>query len=157
MIPPVLIRRLNDFLTEFAVKYYEFLGLQNIRKVSYPEENYDIYFLSYNFPESTSFGAHWTNRQGVLQLKYQHGSENDESFKVHNGNSDPGKGFGHVCISVDNIQAACQRIEDAGYHFKKKLSDGRMRNIAFALDPDDYWVCDLQWQLLVASILTMVI
>lgn len=38
----------------------------------------------------------------------------------------------------DNIQAACQRIEDAGYKFQKKLTDGKMRNIAFALDPDGY-------------------
>lgn len=96
--------------------------------------------MAYNFPESRSFERHCTDRQGGLQLKYQHGSETDESFKVHNGNSDPGKGFGHVCISVDNIQAACQRIEDAGYRFKKKLSDGHMRYIAFILDPDDYWV-----------------
>ena len=42
--------------------------------------------------------------------------------------------------TIDNIQAACQRIEDAGYKFQKKLSDGRMRHIAFALDPDGYWV-----------------
>ena len=41
-------------------------------------------------------------------------------------------------ISVDAIQAACQRIEDAGYKFQKKLTDGRMRSIAFALDPDGY-------------------
>lgn len=96
--------------------------------------------MAYNFPERRSFELHHTDRQGELQLKHRHGSETDEGFKVHNGNFDPGKGFGHVCISVDNIQAACQRIEDAGYRFKKKLSDGRMRHIAFVLDPDDYWV-----------------
>ena len=45
-----------------------------------------------------------------------------------------------MCISVDNIQAACKRIGDAGYKFQKKLEDGRMRSIAFALDPDEYWV-----------------
>lgn len=39
-----------------------------------------------------------------------------------------------------SVQAACQRIEDAGYKFQKKLTDGRMRSIAFALDPDGYWV-----------------
>lgn len=38
------------------------------------------------------------------------------------------------------VQAACQRIEDAGYKFQKKLTDGRMKSIAFALDPDGYWV-----------------
>lgn len=59
---------------------------------------------------------------------------------------------------MDNIQAACQRLEDAGYKFQKKLKDGRMHHIAvsirkkaprmmsklivlqFALDPDEYWV-----------------
>lgn len=41
---------------------------------------------------------------------------------------------------MDNIQAACRRLEDAGYKFQKKLTDGKMRHIAFALDPDSYWV-----------------
>jgi lactoylglutathione lyase len=66
--------------------------------------------------------------------------ESDPNYQIANGNSDPGRGFGHICISVDNIQAACKRIEDAGYPFQKKLTDGRMRNIAFAKDPDGYWV-----------------
>lgn len=74
------------------------------------------------------------------ELTHNYGTENDPNYKIANGNSDPGRGFGHVCISVDNIQAACQRIEDAGYKFQKKLTDGRMRSIAFALDPDGYWV-----------------
>ena len=41
---------------------------------------------------------------------------------------------------MDAIQETCRRIEDAGYKFQKKLSDGKMRHIAFALDPDGYWV-----------------
>lgn len=74
-----------------------------------------------------------------MELCHNYGTEDDPSYASHNGNKEP-KGFGHTCISVDNIQAACQRIEDAGYKFQKKLTDGRMRSIAFALDPDDYWV-----------------
>ena len=70
---------------------------------------------------------------------HNYGTEDDPNYASHNGNKEP-KGFGHTCISVDNIQAACQRIEDAGYKFQKKLTDGRMRSIAFALDPDNYWV-----------------
>lgn len=57
-----------------------------------------------------------------------------------NGNTEPGKGFGHLAISVDNIQAACSRLENAGYEFQKKLTDGRMRSIAFVKDPSSYWV-----------------
>lgn len=90
--------------------------------------------------ESASAGAHFTDREGVLELTHNYGTESDPNYKIANGNSEPGKGFGHVCISVDNIQAACKRIEDAGYPFQKKLTDGRMRNIAFAKDPDGYWV-----------------
>jgi lactoylglutathione lyase len=76
----------------------------------------------------------------VLELTHNHGTESDPDYKVTNGNSEPGKGFGHICVSVDNLQAACARLEDAGVKFQKKLSDGRMRHVAFALDPDGYWV-----------------
>lgn len=41
---------------------------------------------------------------------------------------------------MDNIEAACARFEDMNCSWKKKLTDGRMRNIAFVLDPDGYWV-----------------
>ncbi|MCJ1230691.1 Lactoylglutathione lyase [Toensbergia leucococca] len=123
-----------------SVKYYEFLGMKQIRKLEFPDNKFDLYFLAYDSPKSASAGKHWSDRQGVLELTHNYGSEYDDNFKIANGNSEPGKGFGHVCISVDNIQAACQRIEDAGYKFQKKLTDGRMRSIAFALDPDSYWV-----------------
>jgi hypothetical protein len=43
-------------------------------------------------------------------------------------------------FSVDNIEHACARLESNGVSFQKKLADGRQKNIAFALDPDGYWV-----------------
>ncbi|KAK0792787.1 Lactoylglutathione lyase [Friedmanniomyces endolithicus] len=110
-----------------------------VNKLTFPENKFDLYFLAYDGPKSASPKAHWTNRQGLIELTHNHGTETDDSYHPHNGNKEP-QGFGHVCVAVDNIQAACQRIEDAGYRFQKKLSDGRMRHIAFALDPDDYWV-----------------
>ena len=124
----------------YLVKYYEFLGMKQINKIENPDAKFDLYFLAYDAPKSLSSGKHWTARQGILELTHNYGTEKDDDFKVNNGNSEPGKGFGHICISVDAIQAACQRIEDAGYKFQKKLTDGRMRHIAFALDPDGYWV-----------------
>lgn len=123
-----------------SIKYYELLGMKQINKIENPDAKFDLYFLAYDTPKSLSGGQSWTARQGVLELTHNYGTEKDDDFKVANGNSDPGKGFGHICISVDAIQAACQRIEDAGYKFQKKLTDGRMRHIAFALDPDGYWV-----------------
>jgi lactoylglutathione lyase len=114
--------------------------MKMIRKIEQPEAKFDLYFLGYDSPKATSHDNHFSDREGLIELTHNYGTENDPDYKVATGNSEPVKGFGHTCISVDNIQAACQRIEDAGYKFQKKLTDGRMRSIAFALDPDGYWV-----------------
>jgi lactoylglutathione lyase len=41
---------------------------------------------------------------------------------------------------VDDLDAACQYLEDKKANWKKRLTDGRMKNVAFILDPDDYWI-----------------
>ena len=43
-------------------------------------------------------------------------------------------------ISVDDLDAACARLEGLNVNWKKRLTDGRMKNVAFVLDPDGYWV-----------------
>lgn len=43
-------------------------------------------------------------------------------------------------MAVDDIAAACQGFEKKNVNWKKRLTDGRMKNIAFVLDPDDYWI-----------------
>jgi lactoylglutathione lyase len=123
-----------------SVKFYEFLGMKLLDKKEAPEAKFDLYFLGYDSPKAASHGNHRSDREGLIELTHNYGTENDANYKIMNGNTEPYKGFGHTCITVDNIQAACKRIEDAGYKFQKKLTDGRMRNIAFVLDPDDYWV-----------------
>jgi len=122
-----------------SVAFYEHLGMKVIEKKSFPDNKFDLYFLAYDSPKAVSHNNHWTDREGIIELTHNYGTENDPNYKPHNGNKQP-QGFGHVCISVDNIQAACKRISDAGYRFQKRLEDGRMHHIAFALDPDDYWV-----------------
>lgn len=111
-----------------------------IKKLSFPDNKFDLYFLAYDSPGAASHGASTFDREGLIELTHNYGTEDDANFTVNNGNKEPHRGFGHVCISVDHIQACCDRIEKEGYKFQKKLTDGRMRNIAFALDPDGYWV-----------------
>ncbi|KAI1118286.1 lactoylglutathione lyase [Nemania sp. NC0429] len=123
-----------------SVKFYEFLGLSLVRKLTFPEAKFDLYFLAYDSPSAASHGNHVSDREGVVELTHNYGTEDDASYAINNGNKEPHRGFGHLCVSVDNIQAACRRLEEAGYAFQKKLADGRMKNIAFALDPDGYWV-----------------
>ncbi|PRP86645.1 hypothetical protein PROFUN_05124 [Planoprotostelium fungivorum] len=123
---------------EASLKFYrDLLGMSVIHKIDFQEAKFSLYFLAYETEENK--GKHWTSRPGILELTHNWGTEKDEAFHYHNGNTEP-KGFGHVCISVDNIQPACARLEAAGVKFQKKLSDGRQKDIAFALDPDNYWV-----------------
>lgn len=122
-----------------SVKFYETLGMSLINKIEQPEAKFDLYFMGYNGAKSVSGSNHWSDREGLIELTHNYGSEDKEGQVYHNGNKDP-RGFGHTCVSVDNLQAACDKLEHAGYKFQKKLTDGRMRNIAFALDPDEYWV-----------------
>jgi lactoylglutathione lyase len=41
---------------------------------------------------------------------------------------------------VANVEEACARFERLGVPFKKRLTDGKMKHIAFILDPDGYWI-----------------
>ncbi|GJC96602.1 lactoylglutathione lyase [Colletotrichum higginsianum] len=122
-----------------SVKFYETLGMKVVKQIQQPEAKFDLYFLAYDSPNALSANKSAFDREGIIELTHNYGTENDPEYKINNGNTEPYRGFGHTCISVDNIQAACQRLEDAGYAFKKKLSDGKMRHIAFVLDPDQYW------------------
>ena len=47
---------------------------------------------------------------------------------------------GIIGVCVDELDAACARFEELKVNWKKRLTDGRMRNVAFVLDPDLYWV-----------------
>ena len=76
---------------------------------------------------------------GVLELTHNHGTEKQDGPVYHDGNSDP-RGFGHICVSVPELEAACARFEQLGVPFQKRLQDGRMKHIAFIKDPDGYWV-----------------
>jgi lactoylglutathione lyase len=84
----------------------------------------------------------------VLELTWNHGTEADETFKYYSGNESrgepascsDGRGFGHIGFVVDDVAAACASLEPLGYGFKKRLGEGGMKDIAFAFDPDGYWV-----------------
>ena len=74
-----------------------------------------------------------------LELTWNHGTENDPIFSVHDGNAQP-QGFGHTGFLVDNIDDCVDEMEKAGVKIKKKPSGGNMRGLAFVYDPDGYWV-----------------
>lgn len=104
---------------------------------------FNLYFLGYGLPPTNTTTANGVNptahREGLLELTWNYGTEKDENFKYHSGNDEP-QGFGHICVSVDDLNKACKRFEDKGVNWKKRLTEGRMKNVAFVLDPDGYWI-----------------
>lgn len=129
--------------------YTRVLGFTLVRTVHFEEAKFSLYFLVLVddpgvIPEGDAERKEWLARQrGVLELTHNHGTETQEGPVYHDGNSEP-RGFGHICVSVPDVVAACARFEQLGVPFQKRLTDGRMRDIAFIKDPDGYWVEILQ-------------
>lgn len=105
--------------------------------------DFTLFFLAYDHSNGAVSTEEKTRtrtlREGILELTYNHGTEKDADFSYHTGNSEP-RGYGHIAITVDDIHAACERFEKLGVTFQKRLTDGKMKNIAFIKDPDGYWV-----------------
>lgn len=109
-------------------------GMTLVRTSENTSAGFNLYFLGYGSPPNNT--AH---REGLLELTWNYGTEKDGDFKYHNGNDEP-QGFGHIAVSVDDLNKACERFEAKGVSWKKRLTDGRMKNVAFVLDPDGYWI-----------------
>jgi len=127
-----------------SLKFYcDILGMELIDTMK--GGDFTLYFLAYDHSNGVDTAEekakYRSSREALLELTHNHGTESDVSFKGYaSGNADPGRGFGHTCISTPDVNVACERLERLGVPFQKKLTDGKMKNIAFALDPDGYWV-----------------
>lgn len=124
--------------------YTRVLGFSLVDKRDFPEAEFSLYFLALvdkaQIPDDDTARHQWMKSiPGVLELTHNHGTEKDAGFAYHNGNSDP-RGFGHICVSVPDVATACERFEQLGVDFQKRLADGRMNHLAFIKDPDGYWV-----------------
>lgn len=65
------------------------------------DAKFDLYFLGYpgdkGVPAATEDGSNpIADREGILELTWNYGTEKDADFKYHNGNDQP-QGFGHIC------------------------------------------------------------
>lgn len=120
--------RINN--PEVSVEFYKNnFGFELLKTDKY--DNFDLYSLGIrNSDEKEPYA-----KQGVVHLLHN----NIDRFVPDNGNGEH-KGFGHLCVSVDNIDAAEKKLLANGVKFQKKLADGRQKDIAFALDPDNYWI-----------------
>ena len=131
--------------------YTRVLGMKLYRKLDFPEMKFTLYFLGMpgdvddsSVPDSDAARTTWTfNQRAMLELTHNWGTENDESFSYHNGNTEP-QGFGHIGFSVPDVYKAAERFEKLEVKFVKKPDDGKMKGLAFIEDPDGYWIEILQ-------------
>ncbi|XP_066533501.1 lactoylglutathione lyase-like isoform X2 [Hoplias malabaricus] len=124
--------------------YTRILGLTLLQKIDFPSMHFTLYYLGYedkrDIPEDVKERTAWTfSRRATIELTHNWGSEADESYLCHNGNSDP-KGFGHIGLAVPDVYAACKIFEELGVTFVKKPDEGKMKGLAFIQDPDGYWI-----------------
>lgn len=141
------MRRVRD--PEPALDFYtRILGMTLLSKLDFEQFSFTNYYLGYTTateraaapssePDRTK---QMFARQSVLELTHNWGTEDDEGFAgYHNGNSDP-KGYGHICINVPDLTAACERFEALGVTFTKKPDEGGLKGLAFIQDPDGYLI-----------------
>jgi len=128
--------------------YTDVLGMTLIDKFDFPDMEFTLYFVT-TLPEGEEYDltpgtkeAHdylWTMEGTALELTHNHGTEKADFKGYHPGNAEK-DGFGHIAVSCDDVYASCKELENAGITFKKKPDEGRMKGLAFAYDPDSYWV-----------------
>lgn len=100
--------------------YIEVLGMKLLRRNDYPEGKFTLAFVGY---QSEAEGA-------VLELTHNWGVEK----------YDPGSGYGHIAIEVDDACTACELVKQRGGKVVREA--GPMKHgttvIAFVEDPDGY-------------------
>lgn len=106
-----------------SIKFYtEILGMKLLRRKNYPEGKFTLAFLGYGEESENT----------VLELTHNWGTTSYE----------PGDGFGHLAIEVDDVYEATANIRRQG---GKVLRDAGPMNagntiIAFVEDPDGYQI-----------------
>jgi lactoylglutathione lyase len=90
---------------EVSLKFYQdVLGMTLIRTAGNPDAGFTLYFLGYG-----PAGDRTADREGLLELTWNHGTEKDDSFKYHNGNDEP-QGFGHICKLLSVMASLAQIV-----------------------------------------------
>ena len=105
-----------------TVRFFELLGLREIRRMDSEKGRFTLIFLA------------------------APGDEDAQVELTHNWDPDPepysgGRNFGHLAYRIDDIYATCQRLMDAGVTINRPPRDGHM---AFVRTPDNISVELLQ-------------
>jgi len=108
---------------EATVKFFELLGLKEVRRFDNEKGRFTLIFLATEDDQKIG------NRRAEVELTYNWPAE-DGSAEQYSG----GRNFGHLAYRVDNIYETCQRLMDGGVTINRPPRDGHM---AFVRTPDN--------------------
>src|SRR5699024_4220227 len=120
---------------EVSLAFYKrVFGMQLLQRRDMPAGRFTLYFLARtegdDVPEEPAARKQYTSaRQGVLELTHNWGTEDDPDACYHNGNDAP-QGYGHICFTVPDLDAAVAWMDANDVVFQKRPEDGSMKNIA---------------------------
>ena len=108
---------------EASIRFYtHVLGMRELRRKDYPDGEFTLAFVGYGDESENT----------VIELTYNWGTDH----------YDPGTGFGHIAIEVDDVYAAVDEVKARG---GKVIREAGPMNagttiIAFVEDPDGYQI-----------------
>jgi lactoylglutathione lyase len=103
--------------------YCGMLGMNVLRRTDYPEGKFTNTFIGYGPEES------------FPSIEITHNWDQTDLY-------DKGDGWGHLCIEVPDVYAACGHLEEGGINITRPPGPMKhgTRIIAFVEDPDGYKV-----------------
>lgn len=125
--------------------YTRVFGMTVLRRLDFDAMQFSLYFLARldgndQVPNDAGERTVWTfSQSGVLELTHNWGTEKEEDFAYHDGNAKP-QGFGHICFSVPDLDAATAWFDANDVEFVKRPDQGKMKDVAFVKDVDGYWI-----------------
>jgi lactoylglutathione lyase len=106
-----------------AIDFYtRVLGMRLLRRQDYPEGKFTLAFVGYGDE----------NESTVIELTYNWGVDR----------YDPGTGYGHIAIEVDDVHAACAEAKKLGATVVREAGpmNAGTTIIAFIADPAGYFI-----------------
>lgn len=125
--------------------YSRVFGMSVVRRLDFEEMQFSLYFLARleagdDVPEDEGERTVWTfSQKGLLELTHNWGTEDQDDFAYHDGNAEP-QGFGHLCFSVPDLDAAVAWFDANDVEYVKRPDQGKMKDVAFVKDVDGYWI-----------------
>ena len=103
---------------EATLGFFKLLGLEEVRRMESEKGRFTLIFLA-------APGQH----DAEVELTYNWPPEDGSPAEDYTG----GRNFGHLAYQVDDIYAACQRLQDGGVTINRPPRDGHK---AFVRTPD---------------------